>query len=97
MALDYGRTVRGKGTGQSAERPPAPANTQPEKCAPTDMEVGDYIFVGLRYRRVNDMRSRGGATERVLVLEGFGPWVMTISHLIHRPIKRGRASTVRSV
>ncbi|MFG2143245.1 hypothetical protein ACGFRG_03465 [Streptomyces sp. NPDC048696] len=55
--------------------------------------MGDYVLVAGRYRRVNDMCNRGGATERVLMLEGFGPWVMTTNHLIYRPIKRGHVRT----
>ncbi|MEU5432309.1 hypothetical protein AB0G73_02900 [Streptomyces sp. NPDC020719] len=94
MAQDYARTLAGTAKAEGTEhRPPAPPNTQPEHCTPNGIAVGDYVLVAGRYRRVNDMCNRGGATERVLMLEGFGPWVMTTNHLIYRPIKRGHVRT----
>ncbi|MEU5299777.1 hypothetical protein ACH4YO_07805 [Streptomyces noursei] len=89
MTLEYARKSRGRTDAKRSDGPPAPPNTQPENCGPHEIEVGDYVLVERRYRRVNDMRSRGGASERVLDLEGFGLWVMTTTHLIYRPISRG--------
>ncbi|MEV8393019.1 MULTISPECIES: hypothetical protein [unclassified Streptomyces] len=95
MAQDYARKPGGKAKARGNEdRTPAPPNTQPEHCAPNGIAVGDYVLVACRYRRVND-RNRGGVTERVLMLEGFGPWVMTSNHLIYRPIERGHVRTHR--
>ncbi|SHN24096.1 hypothetical protein [Streptomyces yunnanensis] len=89
MAVYYVRAASGMSEDNGVQRPPAPANTTPEHCAPHDMQVGDYVFVDGRNRRVNDMRGRGGASVRVLILEGYGPWTMKTAALVYRPITRG--------
>ncbi|MFF0745260.1 hypothetical protein ACFYVL_33165 [Streptomyces sp. NPDC004111] len=89
MAVYYVRAVSGASEDQGPQRPPAPRNTTPEHCAPHDMQVGDYVFVDGKNRRVNDMRGRGGSGARVLILEGHGPWTMKTPALIYRPITRG--------
>lgn len=70
----------------SGERMAFPPNTRPETCTPDQMKVNDYVRLGIQCYRVGDMRSRGGTSGRVLILDGYGPWVMTGSRQIFRPI-----------
>ncbi|MFJ9429396.1 hypothetical protein ACIRQY_06995 [Streptomyces sp. NPDC101490] len=67
-------------------KPTPPGSTMPTHCPPGDVGIGDYVLLENRYRRVNDMRSKGGANGRVLLLEGYGPWLMTAPREIRRPI-----------
>lgn len=90
MPLEYTRSFAHRTDAGRNDPPPAPPNTAPLDCAPNGVEVGDYIFVAGKNRRVNDMRSRGGTAERVLLLEGFGPWVMTTVHQIYRTTSPAR-------
>ncbi|MER5885306.1 hypothetical protein ABT160_15870 [Streptomyces sp. NPDC001941] len=66
--------------------PTPPPGTQPLLCHPDHVRVGDFLLVDRRYLRIEDLRGRGGYTGRVLMLGGYGPWVMTTSRQVHRPV-----------
>ncbi|MFD9482467.1 hypothetical protein [Streptomyces sp. NPDC059991] len=70
----------------SGERVSFPPNTRPQSCTPDQMKVNDYVRLDDKCYRVEDMRSKGGATGRVLILDGYGPWVMTDTRQIFRPV-----------
>ncbi|MFF2845260.1 hypothetical protein ACFVT5_02860 [Streptomyces sp. NPDC058001] len=67
-------------------RPERPRHTLPARCAPHEVRVGDYVLLDHHFCRVNDMRGKGGASGRILILERYGPWVMTSVREIFRPI-----------
>ncbi|MFD7162737.1 hypothetical protein [Streptomyces violascens] len=70
----------------SAEPVSIPPRTKPHTCTPDQMKIDDYVRLDTTCYRVKDMRSHGGASGRVLILDGYGPWVMTGSREIFRPI-----------
>ncbi|MFJ6568203.1 hypothetical protein ACIQNU_12315 [Streptomyces sp. NPDC091292] len=73
-------------------RPAPPRHTLPTRCAPNEIRVGDFVPLDNRFHRVNDMRGKGGASCRILILERYGPWVMTSTREIYRPIVSASAS-----
>ncbi|MFJ7901933.1 hypothetical protein ACIQ6V_15830 [Streptomyces sp. NPDC096198] len=73
-------------------RPAPPANTRPTHCSPSEIAVGDYVLLDDNFCRVNDMRSKGATSGRVLILEHYGPWVMTSAREIFRPISSALGS-----
>lgn len=80
-----GRCVLAADSG--AETVGHPPNAVPVTCTPDQMAVNDLVRLGTDYHRVLDMRSKGGASGRILILEGYGPWVMTAARQVYRPIK----------
>lgn len=81
--LEHRCTLVDSASGEPVGFPP---NTRPQTCTPDQMKVNDYIRLDNQCYRVRDMRSQGGATGRVLILDGYGPWVMTDSRQIFRPV-----------
>ncbi|MFD5697883.1 hypothetical protein [Streptomyces lasiicapitis] len=63
-----------------------PPNTKPQMCSPDQMAIDDFVRIGGEFFRVEDMRAMGGSSSRVLILEHYGPWVMTSKREIYRPI-----------
>ncbi|MEV6668849.1 hypothetical protein [Streptomyces sp. NPDC051162] len=53
--------------------------------------MGDYVFLEGGFWRVDDMRNTGGGSARVLILRGFGPWIMTVPREVYRPITPNHA------
>jgi hypothetical protein len=53
---------------------------------PSDVHVGDFVYLDGAYQRVRDMRSGGTAAHRVLILAGREPWVMREARTTYRPI-----------
>jgi hypothetical protein len=67
--------------------PPPPAGTMGSTRPPSDVRVGDFVYLDGTYRRVRDMRSAGTAAHRVLIFAGREPWVMREARTTYRPIK----------
>ncbi|MER6223779.1 hypothetical protein ACWDFR_30870 [Streptomyces sp. 900105755] len=53
---------------------------------PSDVRVGDFVYLDGEYQRVQDMRSAGTAAHRVLIFAGREPWVMREARTTYRPI-----------
>lgn len=53
---------------------------------PSDVRVGDFVYLDGEYQRVRDMRSAGTAAHRVLIFAGREPWVMREARTTYRPI-----------
>lgn len=66
--------------------PPAPAGTVGDTRPPSDVRVGDFVYLDGEYQRVQDMRSAGTAAHRVLIFAGREPWVMREARTTYRPI-----------
>lgn len=56
--------------------PRAPLGTRAEERPPSDVWVGDIVYLDGIYLRVRGMRSAGTADQRVLIFDGHPPWVM---------------------
>jgi hypothetical protein len=66
--------------------PPPPAGTTGSTRTPSDVRVGDFVYLDGAYQRVRDMRSAGTAAHRVLIFAGREPWVMREARTTYRPI-----------
>lgn len=66
---------------------PPPLGTIPGYRQPSDVHVGDFVFLDGLYLRVRDMRSAGTAGRRVLIFDGHCPWVMNESATTYRPVE----------
>jgi hypothetical protein len=66
--------------------PPPPAGTMGSTRPPSDVRVGDFVYLDGAYQRVRDMRSAGTAAHRVLIFVGREPWVMREARTTYRPI-----------
>lgn len=66
---------------------PPPLGTIPGHRQPSDVHVGDFVFLDGLYLRVRDMRSAGTAGRRVLIFDGHSPWVMYESATTYRPVE----------
>lgn len=66
--------------------PPPPAGTVGSTRPPSDVRVGDFVYLNGAYQRVRDMRSAGIAAHRVLIFAGREPWVMREARTTYRPI-----------
>jgi hypothetical protein len=66
--------------------PPPPAGTMGSTRPPSDVRVGDFVYLDGVYQRVRDMRSAGTAAHRVLIFAGREPWVMREARMTYRPI-----------
>ncbi|MFE2060900.1 hypothetical protein ACFXDH_00605 [Streptomyces sp. NPDC059467] len=66
--------------------PPPPAGTVGDTRPPSDVRVGDFVYLDGEYQRVQDMRSAGTAAHRVLIFTGREPWVMREARTTYRPI-----------
>lgn len=67
--------------------PRAPLGTIGGERPPSDVRVGDIVYLDGKYLRVRDMRSAGTAGRRVLIFEGHPPWVMSKTTTTYRPIE----------
>lgn len=68
------------------EPPPPPVGTVPTHRQPSDVRVGDFILLDGQYQRIQDMRSAGTASARVLHFAGRAPWSMREARTTYRPI-----------
>jgi hypothetical protein len=66
---------------------PPPLGTIPGHRQPSDVHIGDFVFLDGLYLRVRDMRSAGTAGRRVLIFDGHSPWVMRESTTTYRPVE----------
>jgi len=66
---------------------PAPLGTVPGYRQPSDVHIGDFVFLDGMYLRVRDMRSAGTAGRRVLIFDRHSPWVMKESATTYRPVE----------
>lgn len=66
---------------------PPPLGTIPGHRQPSDVHIGDFVFLDGLYLRVRDMRSAGTAGRRVLIFDGRSPWVMKESATTYRPVE----------
>ncbi|MFJ8535566.1 hypothetical protein [Streptomyces sp. NPDC093591] len=66
--------------------PPPPRGTIGSTRPPSDVRIGDFIYLDGAYQRVRDMRSVGTAAHRVLIFAGREPWVMREARTTYRPI-----------
>ncbi|MCC2278855.1 hypothetical protein LKL35_26005 [Streptomyces sp. ET3-23] len=48
--------------------------------------MGDFILLDGQYQRIQDMRSTGTASARVLHFAGRAPWTMREARTTYRPI-----------
>ncbi|MGV4983157.1 hypothetical protein ACVB8X_32195 [Streptomyces sp. NRAIS4] len=67
--------------------PPPPVGTVPAVRPPTDIRIGDFILLDGRYERVQDMRSAGGASARILHFAGRTPLIMREARTTYRPLE----------
>ncbi|MGW2864252.1 hypothetical protein [Streptomyces sp. NPDC001205] len=81
-------------TFEESDRTYAPPYTRAQLVTPSTVRVGDYVFLAGDFRRVDDMRSRGGLG-RVLILRGYGPWPMPADCEVHRRFEPKRAWGLR--
>lgn len=66
---------------------PPPLGTIPGCRQPSDVRIGDFVFLDGLYLRVRDMRSAGTAGRRVLIFDGHSPWVMKEPATTYRPVE----------
>jgi len=66
---------------------PPPLGTIPGQRQPSDVQIGDFVFIDGLYLRVRDMRSAGTAGRRVLIFDGHSSWVMKESATTYRPVE----------
>ncbi len=64
--------------------PPPPIGTVPATRQPSDVRVGDFVYLDDSYLMVQDMRSTGIAGRRVLIFSGHLPLVMDRALTIYR-------------
>lgn len=74
-------------TTEPTPAPPAPLGTIASQTQPSDVHIGDFVYLHGQYLRVRDMRSAGTAGHRVLIFDGRTPWVMREPVTTHRPIE----------
>lgn len=65
---------------------PPPVGTIGSTRPPSDVRVGDFVYLDGEYQRVQDMRSAGTAAHRVLIFAGREPWIMREARTTYRPI-----------
>ncbi len=66
--------------------PPPPRGTVGSTRPPSDVRIGDFVYLDGTYQRVRDMRSVGTAAHRVLIFARRDPWVMRKARTTYRPI-----------
>ena len=68
--------------------PPPPRGTMGSTRPPSDVRIGDFVYLDGVYQRVRDMRSAGTAAHRVLIFDGREPCGHARSRRItYRPIE----------
>lgn len=65
--------------------PPPPRGTVGSNRPPSDVRIGDFIYLSGTYQRVRDMCSAGTAAHRVLIFAGREPWIMREPRIRYRP------------
>lgn len=73
-------------TKEAPSIPPPPRGTMGSTRPPSDVRIGDFVYLDGVYRRVRDMRSAGTAAHRVLIFAGREPWIMREARITYRPI-----------
>ncbi|MGP4083355.1 hypothetical protein [Streptomyces sp. KR55] len=53
---------------------------------PSDVRIGDFVYLDGVYQRVRDMRSSGTAAHRVLIFAGREPLIIREARITYRPI-----------
>ncbi|MFJ8190883.1 hypothetical protein ACIQ8D_14095 [Streptomyces sp. NPDC096094] len=66
--------------------PAPPRGTKGSTRPPSDVRIGDFVYLDGAYQRVRDMRSAGTAAHRVLIFARRDPWVMREARTTYRPI-----------
>ncbi|MER6381377.1 hypothetical protein [Streptomyces sp. NPDC001250] len=79
----YERTVQ-----EQPSIPPPPVGTIGATRPPTDVRIGDFLLLDGQYQRVQDMRSAGGASARILHFAGRAPLIMREARTTYRPLER---------
>ncbi|MFD3915720.1 hypothetical protein [Streptomyces sp. NPDC058603] len=64
--------------------PPPPIGTVPATRQPSEVRIGDLVYLNGSYLMVQDMRSAGTAGRRVLIFSGHPPVVMDSATTIYR-------------
>ncbi|OUC93065.1 hypothetical protein CA983_37050 [Streptomyces swartbergensis] len=76
-----------RGTKEKPSIPPPPVGTVGATRPPTDVRIGDFILLDGTYQRVQDMRSAGGASVRILHFAGHAPLIMREARTTYRPLE----------
>ena len=66
--------------------PPPPRGTTGSTRPPSDVRIGDFVYLDGTYQRVRDMRSAGTAAHRVLIFARRAPWVMRDARTMYGPV-----------
>lgn len=73
-----------------SEEPPSiprpPRGTVGSTRPPSDVRIGDFVYLEGAYQQVRDMRSDGTAAHRVLIFARRDPWIMREARTTYRPI-----------
>ena len=68
--------------------PTTPPGTSVSMLPPTNVQVGDRIWLYDRFLRIADLRATQDGTGRILLFEGRDPFVMRAPMPICRPVGR---------
>ncbi|MFI5617475.1 hypothetical protein [Streptomyces sp. NPDC051567] len=71
----YAKYIPPVGTVEQANKPP------------TDVRIGDWLYLDDRFQRVRDMRAAGASAHRVLHFAGRRPWIMRKPRTVYRPLR----------
>lgn len=74
-------------TKEKSSIPPPPVGTVGATRPPTDVCIGDFILLDGAYQQVQDMRSAGGASVRILHFVGRTPLIMREARTTYRPLE----------
>ncbi|MDH6222429.1 hypothetical protein [Streptomyces pseudovenezuelae] len=67
-------------------KPAVPGGTIAAHRPPHDVRIGDFVHLDGAYHQIQDMRSAGDTSRRVLLFAEHSPLTMTEAMTIHRPV-----------